>query len=213
MLDPYSLIKAERGNTQLFNVAFEKPIANTKGKVSLTIFQLDYLVNNFIPFINSLSFQSKKILDFIDFCQIADLIYQGKHFMSEFKIYILQLSYTMNNYRLSTNTHLIKNLINKGIIIADYNLLANWKSLSIYLSLPPHPDSQLIAGTYVYEVITFDKNKSIYPTLLDCANALSVSRSTIYRKLKDKNQNSKFWINKGIKSINKIRVFLKTLKN
>jgi hypothetical protein len=95
--------------------------------------------------------------------------------MSEFKIYILHLSYTMNNYRLSTNTHLIKNLINKGIIIADYNLLANWKSLSNYLSVPPHPDSQLIAGIYVYEVITFDNNKSIYPTLLDCANALSVS--------------------------------------
>jgi hypothetical protein len=132
MLDPYSLIKAD--NTQLFNVAVlpfftegkeEKPIENTKGKVSLTIFQLDYLVNIFIPFINSLTFHSKKKLDFIDFCQIADLIYQGKHFMSEFKIYILHLSYTMNNYRLSTNTHLIKNLINKGIIIADYNLLAN----------------------------------------------------------------------------------------
>ena len=101
MLDPYSLIKAD--NTQLFNVAVlpfflitegkeEKPIENTKGKVSLTIFQLDYLVNIFIPFINSLTFHSKKKLDFIDFCQIADLIYQGKHFMSEFKIYILPCS-------------------------------------------------------------------------------------------------------------------------
>lgn len=52
--------------------------------------------------------------------------------------------------------------------------MANLKSLSKYLSVPPHPNSQLIAVIYVYEVITFDNNKLIYPTLLNCANALSV---------------------------------------
>lgn len=123
MLDPYSLVKAE--NTQLFNLSFEKPKGNSKGKVSLTIVQLDYIVNIFIPFIKSLTFHSKKQLDFINFCQIAELIYEGKHFISFVKTYILQLSYTMNNYRLSTNTSLIANIISRGIIIANYNLSEN----------------------------------------------------------------------------------------
>lgn len=125
MLNSYSLIKAE--NTKLFNLSFEKPKGDTRGKVSLTIVQLDYLVNIFIPFINSLTFHAKKELDFINFCQIANLIYQGRHFIlaRPIKTYILQLSYTMNNYRLSTNLHLINDLISKGIIIPSYNISEN----------------------------------------------------------------------------------------
>lgn len=154
--------------------------------MSLTIIQLDYLVNIFIPFINSLTFHAKKELDFINFCQIANLIYQGRHFIlaRPIKTYILQLSYTMNNYRLSTNLHLINDLISKGIIIPSYNISENWNSLSKYLSLPPHPYSQELTGTFVYEVITLEDKNIIYPTLLECANSLGISRSAVYRKLK-----------------------------
>lgn len=103
-LDKYSLIKAN--NTKLFNLSIEKSRNNAKPQIKLVISQIDYLFNIFIPFLNSLDFKSKKALDFSDFKLITSLIYQGKHLIPEVKSFILQLSYTMNNYRLSTYSHL-----------------------------------------------------------------------------------------------------------
>ena len=56
MLDPYSLIKADSG--KLFHLNIEKAKYNTKEKIKFSIFQLDYLVNIFIPFLESLNFKS-----------------------------------------------------------------------------------------------------------------------------------------------------------
>jgi len=49
----------------------------------------------FIPFLESLNFQSKKSLDFYDFKIITTLIYQGKHLITNvlLKSSIVQLSY------------------------------------------------------------------------------------------------------------------------
>ena len=93
-------------NTKLFNLSIEKPRNKAKSKIKLVISQIDYLFNIFIPFLDSLDFKSKKALDFYDFKLMTTLIYQGKHFIPEIKSFILQLSYTMNNYRLSTNKDL-----------------------------------------------------------------------------------------------------------
>jgi hypothetical protein len=101
-LDKYSQFKAI--NTKVFNLRIEKARTegNAKAEVKLLIFQIDYLFNIFIPFLESLNFQSKKKLDFNDFKLITTLIYQGKHLKPEIKNFILEVSYTMNNFRLST---------------------------------------------------------------------------------------------------------------
>lgn len=54
-------------------------------------------------------FQSKKKLDFNDFKLITTLIYQGKHLKPEIKNFILDVSYTMNNFRLTTFNKLSNN--------------------------------------------------------------------------------------------------------
>ena len=64
-LDYYSSIKAKK--TKLFNVSLEKEKGNTKAKLKLSIYQIDYLNNLFIPFLDSLIFLSKKSLDYDDF--------------------------------------------------------------------------------------------------------------------------------------------------
>lgn len=103
-MDKYSLVKAS--HTKLFNLSIDKAKGNEKPKIKLSITQLNYLMNIFIPFLETMEFKSKKKfapygLD--DFKFIVTLIYQGKHLKSEIKDLILGVSYNMNNFRLSTN--------------------------------------------------------------------------------------------------------------
>jgi len=51
MLDPYSLVKSNK--TKLFHLGFENSKGNIKEKIKLFIFQLDYIINIFIPFFST----------------------------------------------------------------------------------------------------------------------------------------------------------------
>ena len=61
-LDKYSLVKATE--TKLLNLSLEKALGNSKPKFKLTILQIDYLNNIFIPFLENLNFKSKKKIRF-----------------------------------------------------------------------------------------------------------------------------------------------------
>ena len=77
---------------------------NSKASVSLTIKNIRILNNYFIPFLEEMVFLSKKGLDFNDFKIICKAIYNGVHRIDDMKSLILKLSYTMNNFRLSSHT-------------------------------------------------------------------------------------------------------------
>lgn len=127
-LDKNSQFKAI--NSKVFNLRIEKPRANSKAAVKLLIFQIDYLFNIFIPFLESLNFQSKKKLDFNDFKLITTLIYQGKHLKPEIKNFILEVSYTMNNFRLTTFNNLSNDLntLPKGQVV-DLGIMSDTSAL------------------------------------------------------------------------------------
>jgi hypothetical protein len=213
-LDFHSYFKAT--STKLFNLSIEKPRNGANGIVKLKISQIDYLFNIFIPFLKTLKFQSKKKLDFNDFKYITTLIYQGKHFMPEIREFIVEISNTMNNLRLSTfNKSDLSLQEGKGanlIIISSQDYLQQKEK---YLNLPAvyiknnegqiinSITKEIVRDTYVIEVIKLDNSLSIYPSIKDCALAYEISRSTIYLKLKS----GEPLIDKGIRKFNKIRVF------
>jgi hypothetical protein len=60
------------------------------------------LNNYFIPYFENTVFLTKKGLDFLDFKIICEAVYKGKHKIEEIRSLVLKLSYTMNNFRLST---------------------------------------------------------------------------------------------------------------
>jgi LAGLIDADG endonuclease len=216
LLDPYSLIKANK--TKLFNISIEKAKYNTKSKIKLSIFQLDFLVNIFIPYLESLEFKSKKQFDFNDFKLITILVYQGKHLITEVKSFILQLSNTMNNYRLSTNIEHKKNV--KDVDINNNKLLLAPDYIKNILSLPPlfcvNDEGQIIKNktgvvirdVFVIEVIKKDNSVDIYPTLSECAIALGISRTIINSLI----SNGHSLPNKNISKIKKVRVYKKLMK-
>ena len=57
-----------------------------------------------MPFLDDMTFLTKKGKDFKDFKIICKVVYNGAYKDEEIKKIILKLSYTMNSYRLSTNT-------------------------------------------------------------------------------------------------------------
>ena|SRR5258708_1813368 len=75
---------------------------NSKPFVSLTLYRIDYILNAFIPFLDSLTFISKKGLDYMDWKTVALLRKDGKHLTAEGKVLITNICNRMNNNRLTT---------------------------------------------------------------------------------------------------------------
>jgi len=75
---------------------------NSKPFVYLTISRLDYILNVFIPFLDSLTFISKKGLDYQDWRTVAFLRKYGKHLTAEGKVLITNICNRMNSNRLTT---------------------------------------------------------------------------------------------------------------
>lgn len=93
----------------IFKLQISKIIGISKAKVRIgkptvtLVIRNIYVLNNYlVPFLNDLEFLTKKGKDFQDFKLICNLIYNGSHNIIEIKNLILKLSYTMNNYRLSS---------------------------------------------------------------------------------------------------------------
>lgn len=99
-LDFYSIHKLKC--SQIITISSEKAIGNSKSLVTLMIKNVHLLNNYLITYLSSEVFRTKKGQDFLDLKIICNAIYNGAQFKKELKSLILKLSYTMNNYRLST---------------------------------------------------------------------------------------------------------------
>jgi hypothetical protein len=100
--DMYSLYKLK--NSSIIAVRTLKARNENKSSVAITIKNVKVLENYFIPFLDDMTFLTKKGKDFIDFKPICKVVHNGAYKKEEIRNIILKLSYTMNNYRLSTNT-------------------------------------------------------------------------------------------------------------
>lgn len=99
--DSYSLYKLNNSSTIAIGTIKAKSI-NSKSTVTLTIQNINFLNNYFVPFFADIKFLTKKGKDFGDFKIICKAIYEGAHRIEEVRSLILKLSNTMNNFRLST---------------------------------------------------------------------------------------------------------------
>lgn len=99
--DRYSLYKIK--NSSYIRVTTVKARNNSKSSVALTVKNVRVLNNYLVPFLDNMTFLTKKGQDFNDFKIICGVVYKGASRKDDIKNLILKLSYTMNNYRLSTN--------------------------------------------------------------------------------------------------------------
>ncbi|KAG0122973.1 putative maturase [Tuber indicum] len=87
----------------LMAINIQKARGNSKSSVLFLIKNINILQNYLIPYFDKLVFLSKKGLDYSDFKIICRAIYYGAHRDDNIKSLIIKLSYTMNNYRLSSS--------------------------------------------------------------------------------------------------------------
>lgn len=101
--DKYSMFKLK--NSSCIAISTElKEGENKKPLVKLIVRNVNVLRNYLIPFLDNMTFISKKGKDFQDFKVICNALYNGTNRNEEIESLIVKLSYSMNNYRLSTNS-------------------------------------------------------------------------------------------------------------
>ena len=100
--DKYSKFKLQ--NSSAIALVENKERDNSKPLVRLVISNTNILMNYLVPYLENLIFITKKGKDFRYFKIICRAIYNGAHRQENIKYLILKLSYTMNSYRLSSNS-------------------------------------------------------------------------------------------------------------
>lgn len=196
-LDKYSLLKLNISPVISIGVNSSmykgRPLASRavrgmhpKGAM-LTIKNVHFLHNYFIPFFSECHFISKKGLDFIDFKIICKAIYTGAYRNTEIQNLIVKLSLTMNNYRLSTY---------KGKVVAPRLLNLNEKKLIInakptighlsdgrQIDLETKKIIHRRSGSCVYEIVKSTNEIVIKSNLSEAAKEIGVGFNTLKRQL------------------------------
>ena len=96
--------------TKLINITDKKTrVGNNKPISILEIYQIDYICNILIPYLNNFKFRTKKYLDYLDWKEIALLILDNRHYTEEGLIKTDSVRNSMNRKRTYFNwDHLSK---------------------------------------------------------------------------------------------------------
>ena len=181
-LDFYSIHKLK--STQIIKINSEKARGNSKPLVSLVIKNVHFLNNYLVPFFDEEIFITKKGLDFSDFKIICNAIYIGAHRKEIIKSLIFKISYTMNNFRLSTYSGSVESLSEEEI-----NLLINAMPSIKHLKDGRQIDidtNKIIrnrSSSSVYEIIQPSGEVLVTPNLAKAAEFINVGFNTLQRRL------------------------------
>jgi hypothetical protein len=182
--DSYSLCKLK--DTKILTLRHEKARNNSKPLVSFMIKNVHILNNYLIPFLNEdgVNFITKKGKDFIDFKIICNAIYIGAHYIEDIKPLIIKLSYTMNNFRLSTYSKSVESISKNEI-----DLIINAKPTIEHLNDGRQRDINTRkvlhrrSSSCVYEIIKPTGEVLILPNLAETSKFLCTGFNTIKRYL------------------------------
>lgn len=191
--DKFSLWKIK--NSSIIGIFNMKAKGNSKPTVSLEIKDIRLLHNYIIPFLNSMSFISKKRLDFTYFVTICQVLYIGAHRDSKIKELIIRHSLTMNDFRLSTNE---EKSTNKALSLDELTLLkevvsnASTRSNMLCLDNNLHFKEYKISSinNVVYIIVKSNKEEIIISSLKEAADIVGVHYTTLSRLLKSQPINS-----------------------
>lgn len=161
--------------------------SNQESVVRIETTRIPFIVDIFIPFLDSLNWRSKKQLDFQDWKNILMLREQGHHLSEEgVKVIDLILS-QMNRNRLSTNLNQV--IVDRAEVLDKVNQLLsgpsnfeikNGKKWVISLNKYYHSSRKNICV-----VIVDEKGNTLhsFDSLADCAEFLNVKPTTISKRI------------------------------
>lgn len=172
-------------NSAVIGLSHIKPKGNSKPTVSLDIRDIDVLHNYLLPYLSKMKFFSKKELDFNDFKIICQTVYKGAHKNAVINELALKLSFSMNDFRLSS----YKGKIAKQVITnEELDTLKFAQPLSERLADGRVRDITTGKIDYnnessVYLIVKPNKEELIVKSLKEAGDVLGVHYSTLSRTL------------------------------
>lgn len=181
-----NILKMKRKNSNFVQHIIQNKIEKkSKSMTYIRIFDLNYIKNILVPFLNSLVWSSKKERDYKDWKIILAFITEGKHFMNEGQELINFIYKRMNVRRLSTNISVIpsknKEEKIKSLLKAPSNYEIHNNGKIFILSKGEYLRSR---GNISIEV--FDKKgdlAKVFDSIKECAKYFNKSSRTITRRL------------------------------
>jgi hypothetical protein len=202
-LDYYS--KWNINNSSVISINKIKAKGNAKATVLLEIRDISLLHNYFLPFLDKLNFISKKSLDFKDFKIICSAIYKGVHKIDSIKDLILKLTYSMNDYRLTTYKGKIpRQQISSEEIIQISSAPVIFEHLSdgrVINTSTGIEDYSIFSNIFI--IYKSNKEEVMVKTLKDAAKEIGIYYTTLSKKL---TLNNDLFINEC--RVKRIRVFI-----
>ena len=194
--------------SSVISIGRGKAVNNSKPLATLTIKNIHFLNNVFVPFFDESKFISKKGLDFKDFKIICHAIYIGGYRTERIKDLLIKLSMTMNNFRLSDckREKVSISLVDiNDILAAEETIehLSDGRELDINTKKLIHRRS----SSSVFEILKPSGEILIKPNLAECAKEIGVGFNTLKRQLDNPNSEVEY---KGHK-IKRIGVFKKKM--
>ena len=183
LLDEHSYMLGS--TTKLINIYDNKVKSGVRPISILEIYQIDFICNVLIPYLDSIEFRTKKYHDYLDFKTIALLILEGKYLTNIGKELIIKLGDSMNNNRLSTNTNPIvlddatKSELNT-LIKSDPLINIDAEGRAIIIS-----EKKYIRSTYIIKVYLLNGYVNYFTNGVSCAKFLHVSNDSITKRLND----------------------------
>jgi hypothetical protein len=180
--DKYSQFKLLNSKAIAINKVKAREIG--KPSVVLLIKNIKILNSYFIPYLENMSFITKKGLDFNDFKIMTSAIYKGSHKQEKIRSLILNLSNTMNNFRLSTYVGDSKVVLSNS----DKDLILNAAATIEYLKNGRVRDinkNLIVVSTIscIYEIKTPKGEILLLDTLKEVLKSVCVSYRALKKKL------------------------------
>ena len=172
-----------------------------KAVSTLYITNFELIVNGLIPFLDSLSWQSKKRYDYENWRLIVKIKELGLHYLPKGKSIVLELLNQMNNYRLSTNKSIKSD---RSELLSRVDLLLNSPSnfeiledgLLVLWSFGPKDQKThklikskgtVFSNRSKTKVALYDKEGKLFKTfnsIVECSKFIGIHSVTVKQKIK-----------------------------
>lgn len=119
----YNLVPSEQLNSVINDESWVKINSDSRGIFNLVVQRRSYIEFVLIPFFDSITWQSKKFLDYNDWKAIFYLYKKGLNYLQEGETLIKRILNQMNNNRLSTSKASSATKVDRDIIQMDIDKL------------------------------------------------------------------------------------------
>lgn len=183
LLDEHSYMLGS--TTKLINIYNKKVKADNRPISILEIYQVDFINNILIPYLDGIKFITKKSQDYLDFRTIAHLMLEGKYLTEKGKELIIKLGDSMNNNRLST---WLSPVILDKTFKSQLDLLIKSEPL---IDIDSQGRAMIISkkkyirSTYIIKAYFLNGSFNYFTNGISCAKFLHVSNVTITTRLND----------------------------